>query len=115
MLQNKISITTDEAKALIYVLKRPDKTHSIYRGLITWLEENVIIGQKFVYRFADLPYELKSPYVFDRCEHCGWDSEYNNALIDDDDRVQTAKQWYLNARRAQLKDCKSSILLYDVG
>lgn len=115
MLQNKISITTDEAKALIYVLNRPDKTHSLYRRMITWLEENVITGQKFVYRFADLPHELKCPYIFDRCELCGWDSEYNNAIIDNDDRVHTAKQWYLNARRAQLKDYKSSILLYDVG
>lgn len=115
MLQNKISITTDEAKALIYVLERPDNAHSTYIGLITWLEENVITGQKFVYRFADLPYELKSPWVFGRCDFCGWDHEYRKAIIDNDDRVQTVKQWYLNARRAQLKDYKSSILLYDVG
>lgn len=115
MLQNKISITTDEANALIYVLNRPDNAHSMHRRMITWLEENVIIGQKFVYRFVDLPHELRYSYAFNYCEHCGWDSEYNNALIDNDDRIQTVKQWYLNARRAQLKDYKSSILLYDVG
>lgn len=115
MLQNKISITTDEAKALIYVLNRPDNTHPFYEKLIPWLEENVITGQKFVYRFADLPCELKHPYIFNRCEHCGWDSEYQNAIIDNDDRVQTVKQWYLSARRAELKNYKSSILLYNIG
>lgn len=113
MLQNKISITTDEARALIYVLNRPDKAHFSHEEVITWLQENVIVGQKFVYRFADLPYELKCLYRFHRCEHCGWDSEYQNAVIDNDDRIQIVKQWYLNARRAKLKDIKSSILLSD--
>ena len=99
MLQNKISITTDEAKALIYVLNRPDNTHSIYRGLITWLEENVITGQKFVYRFADLPYELKSPWVFNRCEHCGWDSDYSCETIKQE-RIHAAQQTH--SARAQI-------------
>lgn len=115
--ENKISITTEEAKALIYVLNRPDNSSFLdsYKRTINWLEENVITGQKFVYRFADLPHGLRHPYIFSRCEYCGYDRKYETLIIDNDDRIQIVKQWYLNVRKAQLKDRKASILLYDVG